>query len=130
MVIDSITDSMNMNLSKLQEIVKDREAWHAAIHVVTKSQTQLKVNNNPQRYVLRSISSVPPIPFGSAGKESACSVGDLGSVPGLGRSPAEGNGNLLQYSCLEIPFTKHPGGLMPIQLQELDDLATKPPLPV
>ena len=37
---------------------------------------------------------------------------------------------LLQYSCLEIPFTKHPGGLMPIQLQELDDLATKPPLPV
>ena len=41
MVIDSITDSMNMNLSKLQEIVKDREAWHAAIHGVTKSQTQL-----------------------------------------------------------------------------------------
>ena len=101
MVIDSITDSMNMNLSKLQEIVKDREAWHAAIHGVTKSQTQLKVNNNPQRYVLRSISSVPPIPFGSAGKESACSVGDLGSVPGLGRSPGEGKGYPLQYSGLE-----------------------------
>ena len=39
--LDGITDSMNMNLSKLQEIVKDREAWHAAIHGVTKSQTQL-----------------------------------------------------------------------------------------
>ena len=71
------------------------------VHGVTKSQTQLKVNNNPQRYVLRSISSVPPIPFGSAGKESACSVGDLGSVPGLGRSPGEGKGYPLLYSGLE-----------------------------
>ena len=34
-------------------------------------------------------------------KESACNVGDLGSIPGLGRSPGEGNGNPLQYSCLE-----------------------------
>ena len=38
---------------------------------------------------------------GSEGKESACNAGDLGSVPGLGRFPGEGNGNLLQYSCLE-----------------------------
>ena len=37
--LDSITDSMDMNLSKLQEIVKDREAWHAAVHGVTKNQT-------------------------------------------------------------------------------------------
>ena len=35
----SITNSMDMNLSKLQEIVKDREAWHAAVHGITKSQT-------------------------------------------------------------------------------------------
>ena len=40
-------------------------------------------------------------PIGSAGKESACSVGDLGSVPGLGRSPGEINGYPLQYSGLE-----------------------------
>ena len=39
--LDSITDSMDMNLSKLQEIVKDKEAWHAAVHRVTKSWTQL-----------------------------------------------------------------------------------------
>ena len=38
---DSIIDSMDMNLSKLWEIVKDREAWRAAVHGVTKSQTQL-----------------------------------------------------------------------------------------
>ena len=40
-------------------------------------------------------------PGGSAGKESACNVGDLGSIPGLGRSPGEGKGYLLQYSGLE-----------------------------
>ena len=40
-------------------------------------------------------------PGGSAGKESACNEGDLGSIPGLGRSPGEGNGYPLQYSGLE-----------------------------
>ena len=39
--VDGITDSMDVNLSKLQEMVKDREAWHAAVHKVTRSQTQL-----------------------------------------------------------------------------------------
>ena len=41
-------------------------------------------------------------PSGSDGKESPCSAGDLGSIPGLGRSPRGGHGNPLQYSCLDI----------------------------
>ena len=43
-------------------------------------------------------------PGGSEVKASACNAGDLGSIPGLGRSPGEGNGNPLQYSCLENPM--------------------------
>ena len=39
--------------------------------------------------------------FSLVSKESACSAGDLGSIPGLGRSPGEGNGDPLQYPCLE-----------------------------
>ena len=42
-------------------------------------------------------------PGGSDSKESACNAEDLGSTPGLGRSPGEGNGYPLQYSCLENP---------------------------
>ena len=43
-------------------------------------------------------------PGGSAGQESGCNAGDLGSIPGSGRSPGEGNGNPLHYSCLENPM--------------------------
>ena len=45
-------------------------------------------------------------PGDSDGKASAYNVGDLGSVPGLGRSPGEGNGKPLQYSCLENPMDR------------------------
>ena len=43
---------------------------------------------------------------GSGSKESACNEGDLGSIPGLGRFPGEGNGYPLQYSCLENPMNR------------------------
>ena len=45
-------------------------------------------------------------PGGSGDKESACKAGDLGSIPGLERSPGEGNQNPLQYSCLRNPMDK------------------------
>ena len=45
-------------------------------------------------------------PGGSEDKASACHVGDPGLIPGLGRSPGEGNGNPLQYSCLENPMDR------------------------
>ena len=47
------------------------------------------------------ISGLLGFPGGSDGKESTCNAGELGSLPRLGRSPGEGNGNPLQYSCLE-----------------------------
>ena len=52
---------------------------------------------------------------GSEGKASAYNVGDLGSIPGSGRSPGEGNGNPLQ-----IPWAEEPGGLQSMGLQESD----------
>ena len=45
-------------------------------------------------------------PCSSIGKKSACNAGDLGLIPGSGRYPGEGNGNPLQYSCLENPMDK------------------------
>ena len=52
-------------------------------------------------------------------KESACNAGDLGSIPGLGRSPGEGNGSPLQYSCLENSITEEPGRLQFMGLQRV-----------
>ena len=71
---------------------------------------------------------VREFPGSSVSKESACSAEDPGSVPSLGRYPGEGNGNPLQYSCLEIPWTEEPGGLQSTGLQE-SDCASKPPPP-
>ena len=48
----------------------------------------------------------PGFPHSSAGGESACNAGDPGLIPGLGRSPGEGNGSPLQYSCLENPMDR------------------------
>ena len=69
----------------------DREAWRAAIHGVEKSRTRLS----------DELSQFWGFPGSSAGKESTCNSGDLGSIPGLGRSPGEGKGYTLQYSGLE-----------------------------
>ena len=55
------------------------------------------------------------------GKESACNAGDLGSIPGLGRSPGGGHGNPRQYSCLENPYgQRNLVGYSPWGCEELD----------
>jgi len=61
-------------------------------------------------------------PGGSDDKESACNVGDLGSIPGLGRSPEEGNGYPLQYSCLKNPMYHKPAAAAAKSLQSCPTL--------
>ena len=59
-------------------------------------------------------------PGSSVGEESACTTGDLGSIPESEKSPGEENGNPFQYSCLENPMAKHPGRLHSMGSQESD----------
>ena len=68
----------------------DGGAWWATVHGVAKSRTRLS-----------DFAFTLGFPCSSVGKESACSAGDPGSIPGLGRPPGEGNGDPLQYPCLE-----------------------------
>ena len=69
--------------------------------------TKVLIKHSPVSQLLKSLTNKAPLtwhlgfPCGSAGKESACSAGDLGLIPGLGRSPGEGKGYTLQYSGLE-----------------------------
>ena len=67
----------------------------------------------------------------SVSKESACNAGDLGSIPGSGRSPGEGNGNPLQYSHLENPMDRGDWQVTVHGITRVGhDLVTKPPPPV
>ena len=56
--------------------------------------------------LMRPLLTLLGFPYSSVSKESACNAGDPGLIPGLGRSPGEGNGNPLQCSCLENPMDR------------------------
>ena len=60
-----------------------------------------------------------PVPGGSAGKESTCNAGDLGLIPGLGRSPGGGHGNPLSILAWRIPWTEEPGALQSMRSQRV-----------
>ena len=62
------------------------------------------ISNNRDESLLRIVIWILDFPGGSDSKASAYNVGDPGSIPGLGRSPREGNGYPLQYSCLKNPM--------------------------
>ena len=63
-------------------------------------------HHNSKPSILRCSAFFMDFPGGSDGKASVYNAGDLGSSPGLGRSPGEGNGNPLQYWCLENPMDR------------------------
>ena len=63
-------------------------------------------NSSFDTYWLATLGYILGFPGGSAGKVSACNAGDLGLIPGSGRSPGEGNDSPLQYSCLENPMDR------------------------
>ena len=78
----------------------------------------------PLRFLQPIVIYMPTIPGGSDGNESVCNAGDLGLIPGLGRSPSGGHGNPLQYSLsmgsLENPWTEEPGRHSPWGHKEWD----------
>ena len=70
------------------------------------------------------------LPWWLSGKEYACNAGDVGSIPGLGRSPGEENGNPFQYSCLENPTDRGAWPAMVYGVARVrHDLAIIPPPP-
>ena len=77
----------------------DGGAWRATVHGVTKSRTRLS------DFTFTFMANTG-FPGGSDGKESACNAGDLGSIPGLGRSSGEGNGYPLRSFCLEASIDR------------------------
>ena len=104
--LDGIIDSMDMSLSKLREIAKDREAWRAAVHGVAKLDMAEWLSNNtlrPQGLSRRHSGKSLPASAGAGG--------DTGTSPGVGRTLEQGMVTHSSTPAQETPWTEVPGGL-------------------
>ena len=97
-----------MNRFKRLEFVKNvpEELWMKVhtVQVAANKTNPKRKKSKKAKWLSEEALQIAGIPGGSEVKASACNAGDPGSIPELGRSPGEGNGNPLQYSCLENPM--------------------------
>ena len=96
---------------RVQADFRDNEGWlqTSAIKQVSKYSEPLQFlwfASAYESYVYTVLQSTKGFPMWLSGKESTCQAGDTGLIPGPGRSSGEGNGNPLQYSCLENPMDR------------------------
>ena len=103
-----------MRLTKKTTVFK---CFLTAVNLVDDHGFQMSLRIEPRSF--RWVISSSGFPGSSADKESSCNVGDLGLIPGLGRSPGGGHGSPLQYSCLENPHGQEPGVLQSMGSQRV-----------
>ena len=127
--LDRITDSMNMNFSNLQELVKDREAWHAAVHGMAKSRTRL--SDWTEWWATPSYLWAPLLildvhiysngfPGGSVGKEPTCNAWDPSSILHQEDFLEKEMATLSSILAWETPWKEEPGGPQYMESQESD----------
>ena len=107
-----------------------RGAWQATVHRGAKSWTWLKwLSMHAYTFIFIIYTTyIWGFPHSTVGKESSCNAEDLGLIPGSGRSPVEGNGNPLQYSCLENLMDRGEWqATVHVVTRVRHNLATKPP---
>ena len=101
-MIQNLENKMELQINSLEtRIEKMQGMYNKDLEEIKES-----IMNN----TINEIENTAPV-MKHLGKESACSAGDLGLIPGLGRSPGEGNGNPLQYSSWRIPWREKLGSL-------------------
>ena len=110
--LHGITDSMDLNLSELRELVMDREAWHAGVHGVAKSQTRQRDWTDLLMWVN----------LGFPGDASAGDRRDGVCIPGSGRSPEVRKATHSSILAWRIPLTKEPGMLWVLRVAHSREL--------